>query len=132
MLKINSSGFSVGVDIEEIERFRKLDFKNNQHFYEKIFTKDEIEYCLKKTNPSQHFCARFSAKEAAKKAISKFETLDFKQIQVINDKAGAPHIELIDYNGKLLNGDFELSLSHSNQNAIAFVVYKDGKSRRKG
>ena len=120
--------FSIGVDIEEIKRFEKLDFKKNKSFYKRFFTEAEIQYCLKKSKPSQHFCARFSAKEAVLKAINKIDNLEFKQIQVINDKDGTPFIQLIDYEGKLLNRNFSLSLSHSNLNAIAFVIYKYGKS----
>ena len=121
----------VGVDIEEIERFRKLNFDNNREFYKRVFTNSEIKYCLKKTKPHQHFCARFVAKEAAIKAVNKIDSIEFNQIQVVNDRAGKPFIELINYKGKLANNNFDLSLSHSNSNAVAFVIYKNGKSRRK-
>lgn len=132
MLKMKRGKYSVGVDIEEIERFRKLDFKSNKQFYKRIFTGAEIDYCLKKPKPHQHFCARFAAKEAIIKAVNKIDMLDFKQIQILNEKDGAPHIELINYDGKLLSRDFKLSLSHNNINAVAFVIYEDGNFRRKG
>src|SRR3989344_4390746 len=121
MLKMKREKYSVGVDIEEIERFRKLDFKKNNQFYKMIFTGAEIDYCLKKPKPHQHFCARFVAKEAVIKAVNKIDMLDFKQIQVLNEKDGAPHVELINYDGKLLSRNFKLSLSHDNTNAVAFV-----------
>lgn len=61
----------IGVDIENIFRFRKLPYKKNRHFYEKIFTESEIKYCLSKADPYPHFAARFAAKEAVIKALPK-------------------------------------------------------------
>lgn len=61
----------IGIDIEEVFRFRKLPYKKNKNFYAKIFTADEIKYCLAKPDPYPHFCARFSAKEAVIKAMPK-------------------------------------------------------------
>ena len=61
----------VGIDIENISRFRKLPYKKKKYFYDKIFTKAEIKYCLDKSDPYPHFAARFSAKEAVIKSLPK-------------------------------------------------------------
>ena len=37
----------VGIDLVEIKRFKELPYSTNQSFYTKIFSKDEINYCLK-------------------------------------------------------------------------------------
>ena len=48
---------SVGVDIEDISRFEN---KSNA-FLEKIFTKNELEYCLSQKKYQEKLCARFCA-----------------------------------------------------------------------
>ena len=42
---------SIGTDIEEVSRFRNKKFYENKSFYKKIFTDDEIDYCLGKIDP---------------------------------------------------------------------------------
>ena len=38
--------FGIGTDIVEINRFREKFLNKNKSFYQKIFLKEEIEYCL--------------------------------------------------------------------------------------
>jgi len=102
----------IGTDIEETSRFRKKIYSKNKKFYEKIFTKNEIEYCLKKIDPYPHFTARFCAKEAVIKASN-------------NKKLILTDIEISSKNGKpVLNSPFSgtLSLSHTKNYAIAVVL----------
>ena len=105
----------VGVDIESISRFRKLNFNKNKLFYKKIFNEKEIDYCLDKSDPYQHFAARFCAKEAFIKAINK-PIKDYKEIE-IKEKNKKPFIL---WDGK----EYILSLSHDKDKAIAFVIAK--------
>jgi len=109
---------SIGVDIESVERFRKA--LGNLQFLNNIFTKPELDYCLSKPDPSQHLAARFAAKEAVIKALSK--PMHPKQIEVLNNKQGKPLIKLKDY-------EVMLSLSHTKENAIAFVMLKSNDKR---
>ena len=61
-----------GTDIIEIGRIKKSIEKKGTKFINKIYTQNEIEYCESKKNVKfQHYAARFSAKEAIFKAISK-------------------------------------------------------------
>ena len=39
--------FRVGMGITSINDFRKYDYTTKPKFYEKIFLKSEIDYCLK-------------------------------------------------------------------------------------
>ena len=61
---------SVGVDIEEISRFAFKTLEKDSAFLNRIFTKNELDYCIKKANPAPHLTARFCAKEAVVKAMS--------------------------------------------------------------
>ena len=106
----------IGVDIEDISRFRNLPYEKNKLFYGRIFTLNEINYCLNKSNPSQHFAVRFCAKEAFMKAMLK-EVKDYKKIEVkFNEEK--PYIEWPELKVKL-------SLAHEKDKAIAFVIVEE-------
>ncbi len=115
---MNLENVSIGVDIEEVSRFRnKPDL-----FLEKIFTKQERVYCGNKPFPEQHYAARFCAKEAFLKALSGLyqqETLLLlNQIEVYNDTQGRPSIRC----EKRAHISCQVSLSHDQTKAIAFVI----------
>ncbi len=103
----------VGIDIEAISRFDKLSYENNKSFYNKIFTTQEISYCINKSSPGQHFAVRFCAKEAFIKAINQ-QINDLKKIEIKMNK----NIPYIEWEG--LN--VFVSLSHDNDKAISFVI----------
>jgi len=105
----------VGVDLEEIDQFRRTKYSDNKRFYEKLFTTAEIGYCLKKTDPYLHFAVRFCAKEAFIKA-SGLSVKDFKKIEVVM-RDGRPCMKT-----SLIKEVVHLSLSHSEDTAIAVVV----------
>ena len=106
----------IGVDIEDISRFRTKPFNKHNAFYNKIFTKQEITYCLKKGDPSKHFAARFCAKEATIKALGK-NNIDFKNIEIIKENK-IPKIKV----RKHKNLHIYLSISHTKNHTIAFVI----------
>lgn len=105
---------NLGVDIEEVERFSCNTYENRKTFYEKIFTENEIKYCLSKVNPQIHFAVRFCAKEAAIKAIDKqkINLLDI-EVKIEEDK---PKISL-PFGLKGL-----VSMSHTKKMAVATVL----------
>ncbi|MEK9137214.1 MAG: holo-ACP synthase [Bacteroidota bacterium] len=115
----------VGVDILEIQRIQKSIDSLGQSFLEKIFTPAEITYCTAKHNTAQHFAARFAAKEAVSKALATGRRGDFawKDVEVMNDTLGQPHITL---SGKLKeslsHASIFVSLSHSESHVVAMVV----------
>ena len=54
---------AIGVDIEDIERFKG----KSDAFLDRVFTPLELEYCNKFNHPESHLAARFCAKEAVVK-----------------------------------------------------------------
>ncbi|MCK7524332.1 MAG: holo-ACP synthase [Ignavibacteriales bacterium] len=54
----------IGIDIIEIERIKSSIDRFGDSFLNKIYTKNELDYCLAKHNKYQHLAARFAAKEA--------------------------------------------------------------------
>lgn len=111
---------SVGVDIENIERFSSLEYNKNMKFYNDIFTKKEVKYCLSKPNPYQHFAVRFAGKEAVIKLLSSFGIKTaFKNIEILA-KNKIPLVNILD--SKIKNLEIFISMSHCKDQAVAFVV----------
>ena len=112
----------IGTDIIEISRFT-IDLLQNDNFMDRYFTKMEQEYCQGASNPAEHFAARFAGKEAAIKALSGIrKTLPFNKIEIINDENGRPNLILYTDDPEILALKKDISLSHSEKDAIAFVV----------
>ena len=112
---------AIGVDIEDIERFKI----KSQKFLDRVFTKTEQEYCLSKTMPESYLAVRFCAKEATIKALSalNIKISEYKSIEVFHDKNQCPQIRLLKEIDRKLT--FEVSLSHDKSKAIAFVTVKE-------
>ena len=88
--------FGIGTDIVNIKRMQKTLKINNNSFKKRIFLKNEITYCEKKKNSASFFAKRFAAKEALSKALGTGirKGINFKDIEVINNKIGKPTIKL--------------------------------------
>ena len=114
-----------GTDIIEINRIKENIENIGEKFVNKIFTEKEKEYCESHGKQRyQHYAARFSAKEAAFKAISeelsdKYE-LDWTDYEIINDEQGKPHLLLPEEYMKNIE-NIDLSLSHCKEYATANV-----------
>ena len=108
----------IGIDIVDVERFRKKNFLDNESFYNKIFTNLEIKYCQKFSDPYPHFAGKFALKEAVQKSIQ--ENIIFKKIETfhINSKL---KIKIENHEAKY---DFIVSISHEKKYAIAIAISK--------
>ena len=121
--------FGIGVDLVKNQRIKQLIKKKG--FIEKIFSKKEIFYSQKTSNKVNFFAKRFAAKEAFSKALGTGfkEGLNFKKIEILNDKMGKPYyynsnnIKRIIYNRfKLKSYDLFLSISDEKDYSVAFTV----------
>ena len=115
-----------GTDIIEIERIKKDIEKFGPTFLEKIYTENEIKYCESKNKMKyQHYAARFAAKEAIFKAVSKkiknkFD-IGWKSCEIINDENGRPEVKILDKNLLIIKA-IDISISHCKDYAVAVVV----------
>jgi len=115
---------TTGVDIIEIERLREAIDKHGSHFLDKIYTPIEL------TQTAQHpasLAARFAAKEAVAKALGcGIGPIGWRDIEIQLDTAHRPRIFLsgaaAELAEKLGLDCWEVSLSHSQTIAVAFVV----------
>jgi holo-[acyl-carrier protein] synthase len=110
---------AIGVDIEDIERFGN----KPQEFLDRLFSKNEQEYCFSKPNPASHFAVRFCAKEAVIKALNSMglKHPQLNKIEIYHGKNGCPQIRLPEIK-EYDNLKIEVSLSHDKTKAIAFVL----------
>ena len=119
-----SPGLAVGVDIIEIQRIEQAISSWKNAFLERIYTKTELEHCQ---NRVASLAARFAGKEAVMKTLGTGAVgINWRDIEILSNGNGAPLIHLY---GKAKDKAIEIgitelaiSLSHSKQYAVAFVV----------
>ena len=115
---------TTGVDIIEIERIHRVLERWGQRFLNGIYTDGEISYCRERP---QNLAVRFAAKEATMKALGTgLRRVGWKDIEVVRGQGGAPCIQLHGRASlraeKIGVKELALSLSHSRNYAVAFVV----------
>ena len=123
--------FAVGIDIQDIEPFRKRPYEEKKNFHERLFTAGEIEYCLSKADPAAHFAARFAAKEAVMKALGP-RRISPREIEVRNSSGGKPELT-IHKKGALPPGhEIRISISHSGSQAAAVALVHPAEKQGTG
>ena len=113
-----------GVDIIEIDRIQRIAISYGTRFLERIYTKEERQYCRGR---HPQLASRFAAKEAVMKALGTgIRGAGWKDIEVRRQRGQAPYIEL--HGRARLRADqigldhLALSLSHSRDFAVASVI----------
>ncbi len=115
----------VGTDIIEISRIKEAALKN-EGFVEKVFTEQE-KAAAKGAAYYSSLAGYFAAKEALSKALGTgFRGFFFKDIEIEKNTLGKPQL-ILRGRAKELSEELEvkamhLSISHSRDNAVAFVV----------
>jgi holo-[acyl-carrier protein] synthase len=109
--------FGLGIDVVDVNNFKKIKFASKPNFYKKIFHPSEIKYCLKYKNPYEHFAGKFAVKEAVKKAIN--EKISMLDIITLQSKS-KPVVQI--KNKKLDNYRFLVSITHEKNFAVGVVI----------
>ncbi len=119
----------IGVDIIENNRI-KNSVKNNK-FKNRIYSREELKQSKLSKNKINYFSKRFAAKEAFAKALGTgFRmNLNFKDIEIINDKMGKPNYvktkkitKIVQKNFKVKNFNCFLSISDDKDYSTAFAI----------
>jgi holo-[acyl-carrier protein] synthase len=128
---LGGSVVGVGVDAVDVDRFRRI-LARRPGFAARFFTDTEQADAGRAPDPTQSLAARFAAKEAVMKALRTglggFALTDVEVCRSEGDGAtsGAPFLVLHGAAAALADGcgagTFHLSLTHTTQVAIAFVV----------
>lgn len=111
---------SIGVDIEDVDRFKELQIDKDKLFLETIFTNKELDYCFSDIRFDEHLAVRYCAKEATIKALSGFciDYIKYNEIEILNSSSGQPNLVV----KSLPNIKAKVSLSHTKTQAIAYVI----------
>ena len=119
----------IGVDIVENSRIKKS--IKNPLFKKRIYSLKELKQSNATKNKVAFFSKRFAAKEAFSKALGTGfrKNLNFKDIEVINDKIGKPYYvknkkitKFIQKNYKIKNYKCFLSISDEKNYSTAFAI----------
>ncbi|NIV35047.1 MAG: holo-[acyl-carrier-protein] synthase [Anaerolineae bacterium] len=120
---------SAGVDIVELDRIRRVLERHGERFLARVYTPEEI---VRYGERLPELAARFAAKEAVSKALGvglnhmSAHGIGWREVEVLPDPLGKPLVHLSGRARQLAEEqglrDWAISLSHSRDYAVAFVV----------
>ena len=119
----------IGVDIIQNKRI-KVSIRNHK-FKNRIFSSKELKLSSYSKNKIGFFSKRFAAKEAFAKALGTGfrNNLNFKDIEIMNDKLGKPYYAKTKKITKIIRKEFRvknfncfLSISDEKEYSTAFAI----------
>ena len=121
----------LGIGIDIIQNKRIKSSIKNKLFVSRTFGNKEIYFSKNISDKTNYFAKRFAAKEALAKSIGTGfrNNLNFKDIQILNDKIGKPYYQKSKKIDKIINKKFKvktydlfLSISDEKDYSIAFTI----------
>ncbi len=115
---------AIGVDMIETERVARSIDRFGERYLTRVYTPQELAYCNGRV---ESLAARWAAKEATAKALGTgIGDVGWQEIEVVNEANGQPRLQLHGAAAALAAhldiSHFLISLSHTKEYAIAFVV----------
>jgi holo-[acyl-carrier protein] synthase len=118
---------AIGIDLEDVERVDAMVRRYGDRFLGRVFTEREAAYCRRRRFPAQHLAGRFSAKEAAMKALGTGHSRGvlWRDVEVVR-RHGPPRLEF--HGGARRQFDrlgarrALVSITHTSRLAMAQVV----------
>ncbi len=113
-----------GTDIIEISRIGEAIDRWGERFLHRVFTDSEVGlYRLQK----ESLAARFAGKEATMKALSAPSgQISWRDIEILSEPSGKPVVQLYgSAQARALElglAELEITLSHSHEYAVAFII----------
>ncbi len=121
-------GMRVGVDICSVARITEVHKRYGEKFLRRVLTADEISYVK---SAEKHMVTRIAARFAAKEAVVKvlgtgWVGVGWQEVELVRMPSGEPRLQLhgrARARAELLGlSQFEVSMSHEKEYAVAFVV----------
>src|SRR5262245_42610656 len=83
-----------GFDLVAVPRFTRFFERHGERGLDRLFTSDELAYCLSHANPAPSLAVRFAAKEAFYKAIGTGigPSGGWKDVEVVRLSSGRPRL----------------------------------------
>ena len=119
--------YGIGVDIVEIDRFRKIINRHGDNFAKKVLAVNEYDIYLKSNNKETYLSKCWAVKEAFVKAKGTGFTGVYKKTDITYNSPGdcRPTIEVSDEiasDDSMRNITINLSVSDEISNVVAFVI----------
>ncbi|MCX7701009.1 MAG: holo-ACP synthase [Gemmataceae bacterium] len=81
----------IGTEIVECVRIAQMIERHREQFISRVFTEHEIAICRSRRRTTEHFAARFAAKEAVWKCLAPKSTRSIHWVEIeIQDRPGDP------------------------------------------
>ena len=126
----------LGIGVDVIQNKRIVSLINKKNFINRTFGKNELSLSKKISNKTNYFAKRFAAKEALAKALGTGfrNNLNFKDIEILNDKIGKPYYNkskkidnFIYKRFKIKKFNLFLSISDEKDYSVAFTILQTQK-----
>jgi holo-[acyl-carrier protein] synthase len=120
--------FGIGIDTIEVPRIARSIKIYGEQFLQRIYSQEEIRYCIGRPHAAEHFAARFAAKEAFAKALGTGVRRGFvwRHVVVMKEWSGRPYIvlreEMAGRAKKIIGSDFQVNLSITHTKEIAEAI----------
>ncbi len=107
----------IGIEIVDVDRFSGVMLRRGERFLKRLFTANELDYCMNKSRPEESLAARFAAKKSFMKAVGK--TVNFLDMEISANPDGRPELHA---KGLAASFKVEISMSHDKGLAIGSAI----------
>ena len=121
----------LGIGVDIIQNNRIKNSIKNLKFRDRIYSINELKLSTSSKNKIGYFAKRFAAKEAFAKALGTGfrNDLNFKDIEIMNDKLGKPYYSMTKKITQIIRKEFKvknfncfLSISDEKEYSTAFTI----------
>jgi holo-[acyl-carrier protein] synthase len=118
----------IGTEIVECLRVGRMVEQHGELFLRRIYTEGEVRFCQGRRRATEHFAARWAAKEAVFKALGTpwRRGIEWTDVEVLQEVGGLPHVALSGATRELAQtlgvGTILLSMAHCRAYATAYAV----------
>jgi holo-[acyl-carrier protein] synthase len=124
----------IGTDIVECLRIGRMIEQHGELFLTRVYTEREIRYCRSRKHATEHFAARWAAKEAILKCLGTGwqRGMCLTELEVRNDPTGKPHVLVCGAAKEQVQllrvSDILITLSHCRAYATAYALAVRGSA----
>jgi holo-[acyl-carrier protein] synthase len=126
----------VGLDVVPIARVAALLDRHGERARDRLFSETERADCERRAEPAQHYAARFSAKEAALKALGAPPGLRWVEMEIQSATGGRPILRFSGAAAAAASArgveTIHVSLTHAGGMAAAVVVLEGRQPSQPG
>ena len=118
----------LGADLVDVARIAGVRERQGERFLHRVYTDEELAYCMGMKHPDKHLAARFAAKEAVSKAFTTGigAELGWKSVSVYHGERHEPLVRFDEKGAALLaqvgGTHVLLTLSHTDTAAMAVAA----------